>query len=78
MGETFRQTVHLLMGVIGAGVILYLDDRWAFVFLSAVLVAAFLVCDAFTRGYDVPVLSGIATTVQSTGLLHHALRKSST
>jgi len=59
MSETFRQTVHLLMGVIGAGVILRLDDRGAFVFLSAVLVVAFLVCDAFTRGHDVPVFSRI-------------------
>lgn len=57
MSETFRQTVHLLMGVIGAGIILRLDDRWAFIFVSTVLVAIFLLCDAFTRGYDVPVFS---------------------
>ncbi|MDV2481987.1 phosphatidate cytidylyltransferase [Methanoculleus sp. Wushi-C6] len=59
MGETFRQTAHLLMGVTGAGVILLLDDRWAFIFVSTVLVAVFLLCDAFTRGYDVPVFSRI-------------------
>jgi dolichol kinase len=57
MGETFRQIVHLLMGVIGAGIILLLDDQGAFVFVSTVLVAVFLLCDAFTRGYDVPVFS---------------------
>lgn len=59
MGETFRQTVHLLMGVTGAGIILLLDDRRALIFVSAVLVAAFLLCDAFTRGYDVPVVSRV-------------------
>ncbi|PKL61437.1 MAG: phosphatidate cytidylyltransferase [Methanomicrobiales archaeon HGW-Methanomicrobiales-2] len=67
MSETFRQTVHLLMGVIGAGVILRLDDRWAFVFASAVLVAVFLVCDAFTRGYDVPVLSWVFDETERRG-----------
>jgi len=67
MSETFRQTVHLLMGVIGAGVILRLDDRGAFVFLSAVLVVAFLVCDAFTRGHDVPVFSRIFDETERRG-----------
>ncbi|HOI57465.1 MULTISPECIES: phosphatidate cytidylyltransferase [unclassified Methanoculleus] len=59
MSETFRQIVHLLMGVIGAAVILSLDDRGAFIFVSAALVAQFLVCDAITRGYDIPVLSRV-------------------
>ncbi|WP_300999029.1 hypothetical protein [Methanoculleus sp.] len=59
MGETFRRTVHLLMGVLGAVIILRLDDSGAFVFVSAALVALFLLCDAFTRGYDVPVLSRV-------------------
>ena len=59
MGETFRQTVHLLMGVLGAAINLSLDDREAFIFASAVLVAQFLACDAFTRGYAVPVLSRV-------------------
>jgi dolichol kinase len=67
MSETFRQTVHLLMGVIGAGVILRLDDSGAFVFASGVLVAAFLVCDAFTRGHDVPVLSRIFDETERRG-----------
>ncbi len=67
MSETFRQTVHLLMGVIGAGIILRLDDRGALVFLSAVLVALFLLCDAFTRGYDVPVLSRILDETERRG-----------
>ncbi|WP_292518036.1 phosphatidate cytidylyltransferase [Methanoculleus sp.] len=57
MNELLRQTVHLLMGVIGAGLLLLLDDRWAFILASAALVAQFLVCDAITRGYDVPVVS---------------------
>ncbi|MCM2466723.1 diacylglycerol/polyprenol kinase family protein [Methanoculleus oceani] len=67
MGETFRQTVHLLMGVLGAAVILRLDDRWAFIFVSAALVLQFLVCDAFTRGYDVPVLSRVMDESERTG-----------
>ena len=67
MGETFRQTVHLLMGVIGAGIILLLNDRWAFVFLSTVLVAVFLLCDAFTRGYDVPVISQVFDDTERQG-----------
>jgi len=67
MGETFRQTVHLLMGVIGAGIILLLNDRWAFVFLSTVLVAVFLLCDAFTRGYDVPVFSQVFDETERQG-----------
>jgi len=46
------------MGLLGAAVILRLDDQGALVFVSAVLVATFLLCDAFTRGYDLPVLSG--------------------
>ncbi|MDN7013116.1 phosphatidate cytidylyltransferase [Methanoculleus sp. FWC-SCC3] len=67
MGETFRQTVHLLMGVLSAAIILRLDDRWAFIFVSAALVAQFLVCDAFTRGYDVPVLSRVMDESERTG-----------
>ncbi len=67
MSETFRQTVHLLMGLIGAGIVLRLDGRGAFVFLSAVLVAQFLLCDAFTRGYDVPVFSRILDESERTG-----------
>ena len=67
MGETFRQTIHLLMGVLGAGIILRLDDRGAFVFVSTVLVAQFLLCDAFTRGYDVPVLSRVMDDSERTG-----------
>jgi len=59
MSETFRQVVHLLMGLLGAAVILRLDDQGALVFVSAVLVVLFLLCDAFTRGYDLPVLSGV-------------------
>ncbi|WP_054847869.1 hypothetical protein [Methanoculleus chikugoensis] len=68
MGETFRQTVHLLMGLLGAAVILRLDDRGgAFVFVSAALVIQFLLCDAFTRGYDVPVLSRVMDESERTG-----------
>jgi dolichol kinase len=67
MSETFRQTVHLLMGVLGAGIVLHLDDRGAFVFLSAALVAQFLLCDAFTRGHDVPILSRILDESERTG-----------
>jgi phytol kinase len=67
MGETFRQTVHLLMGLLGAAVILRLDDRGAFVFVSAALVVQFLLCDAFTRGYDVPVLSRVMDESERTG-----------
>ncbi|MDK2889415.1 MAG: hypothetical protein PWR21_46, partial [Methanoculleus sp.] len=67
MGETFRQTVHLLMGLLGAAIILRLDDRWAFVFVSAALVVLFLLCDAFTRGYDVPVLSRVMDESERTG-----------
>ena len=67
MGETFRQTVHLLMGVLGAAIILSLDDRGAFIFASAALVAQFLACDAFTRGYDVPVLSRVMDESERTG-----------
>ena len=59
MSETFRQTIHLLLGVLGAAIILSLDDQGAFIFASAVLVAQFLVCDAFTRGYSVPVFSRV-------------------
>lgn len=67
MGETFRQTVHLLMGVLGAAIILSLDDRLALIFVNAALVAQFLVCDAFTRGYDVPVLSRAMDESERTG-----------
>ncbi len=67
MSETFRQTVHLLMGVLGAGIILRLGDRGAFIFLSVVLVALFLLCDAFTRGYDVPVFSRVLDESERTG-----------
>ncbi|WP_292364416.1 diacylglycerol/polyprenol kinase family protein, partial [Methanoculleus sp. UBA208] len=67
MSETFRQTVHLLMGLLGAAIILRLDDRWAFVFVSAALVVLFLLCDAFTRGYDVPVLSRVMDESERTG-----------
>lgn len=67
MSETFRQTVHLLMGVVGAGIILCLEDREAFVFLSVVLVALFLLCDAFTRGYDVPIFSRIMDETERRG-----------
>jgi phytol kinase len=67
MSETFRQTVHLLMGVLGAAVILRLDDQGALVFVSAVLVATFLLCDAFTRGYDLPVLSGVMDEAERRG-----------
>ncbi|MBA7465526.1 hypothetical protein ES707_00696 [subsurface metagenome] len=38
MSETFRQVVHLLMGLLGAGIVLRLDDRMALVFMSAALV----------------------------------------
>ncbi|MDD3932443.1 MAG: phosphatidate cytidylyltransferase [Methanoculleus sp.] len=67
MSETFRQTVHLLMGLLGAGIILRLNDREAFIFASAALVVMFLLCDAFTRGHDVPVLSGVMDEVERRG-----------
>lgn len=67
MGETFRQVVHLLMGLLGAAVILRLDDQEALVFVSAVLVVLFLLCDAFTRGYDLPVLSGVMDEAERRG-----------
>lgn len=67
MSETFRQVVHLLMGLLSAAIILRLDDRGAFIFLSAALAAMFLLCDAFTRGYDVPVLSEVLDEAERRG-----------
>ncbi|WP_292392636.1 diacylglycerol/polyprenol kinase family protein [Methanoculleus sp. UBA303] len=67
MSETFRQTVHLLMGLLGAGIILRLNDREAFIFASAALVVMFLLCDAFTRGHDVPVISQVFDETERRG-----------
>ncbi|KAF5028928.1 MAG: phosphatidate cytidylyltransferase [Methanoculleus sp.] len=67
MSEAFHQIAHLLIGLIGAGIIPYLDDLEALILLGVVLAARFLACDANTCGYGAPVLSQIPGEPEHTG-----------
>jgi phytol kinase len=56
MKETYRQTIHLLMGVIGAWILLTLNAQLGLLFLSAVLLFVFLLFDLVACGYALPGL----------------------
>ncbi len=67
MSELFRQTIHFLMGVVGAAIIVSLRPGTALLFLSLILVAAFLLLDIMTRGYDIPILDSLLDEAERTG-----------
>ncbi len=67
MSELFRQTVHFLMGIVGAAIIVSLRPGTALIFLSLILVAAFLLLDIMTRGYDIPVLDSLLDEAERSG-----------
>lgn len=67
MSELFRQTVHLLMGVVGAAIIVSLQPGTAFIFFGFVLFVAFLFLDIMTRGYDLPVIEPLLDEAERTG-----------
>ncbi|RXE56441.1 phosphatidate cytidylyltransferase [Methanoculleus taiwanensis] len=54
--EVFRQTVHFLMGVLGAAILITVQPRTALIFLGVVLFIGFAVQDILTRGYRIPAL----------------------
>jgi phytol kinase len=59
MDETYRQTIHLSMGLLGAWILLTLDPHAALIFLAVALVLAFLACDFVSRGYSIFTLKRI-------------------
>ncbi|MDN7025819.1 phosphatidate cytidylyltransferase [Methanoculleus sp. FWC-SCC1] len=67
MNELFRQTIHLLMGVVGAAIVATVQPRTAFIFFGFVLFAAFLILDIMTRGYDLPILESLVDEAERTG-----------
>ncbi len=53
--EVFRQTVHFLMGILGALILVTVQPGTALIFLSLVLFTGFIILDVITRGYDIPI-----------------------
>lgn len=59
MNESLRQVVHLVFGLGIAGFILAFDRDIAISVLALVLFVGFILSDAISRGYTIPVVSTI-------------------
>lgn len=59
MNESLRQVVHLVFGLGIAGFILAFDRDIAISVLALVLFVGFILSDAISRGYTIPVISTI-------------------
>jgi dolichol kinase len=64
MNESLRQVVHLVFGLGIAGFVLLFDRDLALAVLMLALFVGFILSDAVSRGYTIPVVSGIIASLE--------------
>ncbi|WP_292520949.1 phosphatidate cytidylyltransferase [Methanoculleus sp.] len=64
MNESLRQVVHLVFGLGIAVFVLLFDRDLALAVLMLALFVGFILSDAISRGYTIPVISGIITSLE--------------
>jgi dolichol kinase len=64
MNESLRQVVHLVFGLGIAGFILLFDRDLTFSILILALFVGFILSDAVSRGYTIPVISAILANLE--------------
>ncbi len=64
MNESLRQVVHLVFGLGIAGFVLLFDRDLTLPVLMLALFVGFILSDAVTRGYTVPVISAVLVSLE--------------
>jgi len=64
MNESLRQVVHLVFGLGIAGFILLFDRDLALPVLVLALFVGFILSDAISRGYTIPVISAVIASLE--------------
>lgn len=64
MNESFRQVVHLVFGLGIAGFVLTFDRNLAISILMLALFVGFILSDAVSRGYTIPIVSTVIRSLE--------------
>ena len=64
MDETARKILHIVFGIGIAAVIFFCGKDLSIILLSAILLVGFILSDALSRGYAIPLISHIVEAVE--------------